>query len=142
MEEGGRGEDCLGGGNELTPGKAWSNDQHALGETVANGGHANKRGATEEKTQTLIIGAGPIGRATLEFVRLTGAKVTVMDRVANRLEFCRTTYGVAHTLRSQGDDSELEQILAFTNGPRSGLFIDAPCNPPSMSHALRYVAPT
>lgn len=142
MEDGGMRETFLVRANKLHPGNALSNDQLALVETLAIGCHATNRGAPEEDAQTLIIGAGPIGLATLEFVRLTGAKVTVMDRVASRLEFCRETYGVAHTLHSQGDDSELEQILAFTNGDRYGLVIDATGNHHSMSDALKYVAHT
>src|SRR5262245_45899368 len=49
-------------------------EQLALVETLAIGCHAvNRSGLTSEET-CLIIGAGPIGLATLEFVRLTGAK--------------------------------------------------------------------
>jgi len=142
MEDGGMRETFLVRANKLHPGNTLSNDQLALVETLAIGCHATNRGAPEEDTQTLIIGAGPIGLATLEFVRLTGATVTVMDRVASRLEFCKKTYGVAHTLHSQGNDSELEQILAFTNGHRYGLVIDATGNHHSMSDALSYVAHT
>jgi len=41
----------------------------------------------------LIIGAGPIGLATLEFVKLTGTKVIVLDVNETRLQFCHDVMG-------------------------------------------------
>src|SRR5689334_16717555 len=48
-------------------------DQLALVETLAIGCHACHRAAPQPDESVLIIGAGPIGLATLEFVKLTGA---------------------------------------------------------------------
>ena len=62
-------------------------EQLALVETLAIGCHATDRGAPEKGDHVLIIGTGPIGLATLEFTRLTGAKITVMDMVESRLQF-------------------------------------------------------
>src|SRR5207244_698695 len=74
-------------------------DQLALVETLAIGCHAVDRGSPQPGESCLIIGAGPIGLATLEFARLTGAKVIVMDLADHRLKFCRDVYGVEHTLK-------------------------------------------
>ena len=90
----------------------------------------------------LIIGAGPIGLATLEFTRLTGAQVTVMDQVESRLEFCRETYGVAHTIQFKGDGSEMELVKEYTNGARYSVVFDATGSDKSMSYALNYAAHT
>ena len=38
-------------------------------------------------TPVLVAGAGPIGLSAVEFARLSGARVIVMDRVAPRLAF-------------------------------------------------------
>src|SRR5580692_10353808 len=54
-------------------------DQLALVETLAIGCHAVNRAALQPDESCLIIGAGPIGLATLEFVKLTGAKTIVLD---------------------------------------------------------------
>jgi alcohol dehydrogenase len=90
----------------------------------------------------LIIGAGPIGLATLEFTRLTGAEITVMDVVESRLEFCRETYGVSHTVLFKGDGGELEQMLEITGGDKYAVVTDATGSDKSMSSALGYVAHT
>src|SRR5947209_9134215 len=49
-------------------------EQLALVETLAIGCHAVARSGLTGDETCLIIGAGPIGLATLEFVKLTGAK--------------------------------------------------------------------
>ena len=90
----------------------------------------------------LIIGAGPIGLATIEFTRLTGANITVMDMVQSRLDFCKTTYGIKNTVLFSGDDSEFEQMREITGGDMYFVVTDATGNNQSMSNALRYVAPT
>ena len=48
-------------------------EQLALVETLAIGCHAVNRAALQADESCLIIGAGPIGLATLEFAKLTGA---------------------------------------------------------------------
>ena len=111
-------------------------------ETLGIGCHAVDRALPAHGEQLLIIGAGPIGLATLEFARLTGAVVTVMDMVASRLEFCRATYGVPHTIQHQGDGSELDTMKQITQGGLYPVVIDATGNPKSMSHALNFVAHT
>jgi alcohol dehydrogenase len=78
--------------------------------------------------------------ATLEFVRLTGAEVTVMDMVPGRLEFCRRVYGVPHTIVATGTEADLQQVLAESGGDKYSLVIDATGNNRSMSTALQYVA--
>src|SRR5438477_436661 len=74
-------------------------DQLALVETLAIGCHATNRAAPQPKESCLIIGAGPIGLATLEFVKLTGARTIVLDMNEQRLDFCRKVMGVQHTLK-------------------------------------------
>ncbi|RMF39294.1 MAG: zinc-binding alcohol dehydrogenase family protein [Planctomycetota bacterium] len=115
-------------------------EQLALVETLAIGCHACDRGAPQQGDHVLIIGAGPIGLATLEFTRLTGATITVMDMVESRLEFCRRTYGVPHTILYRGDGTEIDQMMEITGGDRYLVVTDATGNNKSMSNALRYVA--
>ncbi len=85
----------------------------------------------------LIIGAGPIGLATLEFVKLTGAKTIVLDMNEQRLEFCRKTMGVAHTLLPSANvESDLR---ALTEGRLPDVVIDATGNSASMSNAFSLI---
>ncbi len=142
MVDGGLCEKFLIRAEKLHSSAKLSYEQLALVETLAIGCHATDRGAAGSGDHVLIIGAGPIGLATLEFTRLTGATVTVMDMVASRLEFCRTHYGIKHTVLFKGDGSELEQLQAITNGDMFLVVTDATGNKHSMSGAMKYVAHT
>lgn len=142
MSDGGLCERFTIRADKLHPSKDLSLEQLALVETLAIGCHATDRATPEEGDHVLIIGAGPIGLATLEFARLTGARITVMDMVQSRLEFCRKHYSVEHTLHLTGDGTELDQMLAFTDGDKYAVVFDATGHPGSMSNALGYVAQT
>ncbi len=142
MEDGGMRERFLVRAEKLHPSEKLSYEQLALVETLAIGCHATDRGAPKEGEHVLIIGAGPIGLATLEFTRLTGATVTVMDMVESRLQFCKDTYGVAHTVQFKGDGSEMDQIMEITGGDRYSVATDATGNNKSMANAMSYVAHT
>ena len=107
MTDGGLCEQFLIRSEKLHKSDKLSYEQLALVETLAIGCHACDRGAPTKGDHVLVIGAGPIGLATLEFTRLTGATITVMDMVQSRLDFCREVYGVPHTIQFKGDGSEL-----------------------------------
>ena len=128
--------------DKLHSSKSLDYEQLALVETLAIGCHATDRGAPESGEHVLVIGAGPIGLATLEFTRLTGATITVMDRVQSRLDFCRKTYGIENTVQFKGDGSELEEIKSITGGDLYSVVTDATGSNHSMSNALNYVAQT
>lgn len=142
MVDGGLCEQFIIRSDKLHPSDQLSYEQLALVETLAIGCHACDRGAPQKGDHVLIVGAGPIGLATLEFTRLTGATITVMDMVESRLEFCRNTYGVPHTIHFKGDGSEIEQVQEITNGDRYAVVTDATGHNGSMSNALKYVAHT
>src|SRR3954454_22584129 len=74
---------------KLHPATKLSFEQLALVETLAIGCHASFRADLKPDETCLIVGAGPIGLATLEFVKLTGCKILMLDVNAQRLEFCR-----------------------------------------------------
>src|SRR6476660_6719064 len=74
---------------KLHVGNNLSFEQLALVETLAIGCHAVARSGLIGEETCLIIGAGPIGLATLEFVKLTGAKMAISDLSERRLDFCR-----------------------------------------------------
>lgn len=140
MVDGGLCERFLIRADKLHASTKLSYEQLALVETLAIGCHATDRAACGRDDHVLIIGAGPIGLAVLEFARLTGAEITMMDMVPSRLEFCREKYGVEHLLHFRGDGSELEQMQQITGGDNYFVVIDATGNKHSMSSSLRYVA--
>jgi alcohol dehydrogenase len=112
-------------------------EQLALVETLAIGCHAVNRSGLVEGESCLIIGAGPIGLSTLEFAKLTGAKVIVLDLEEKRLEFCRRVMGVPHTIKLS--DSLEQELRDLTDGHLPDVVIDATGNRASMSNAFRYI---
>jgi 2-desacetyl-2-hydroxyethyl bacteriochlorophyllide A dehydrogenase len=117
-------------------------EQMALVETLAIGCHAVNRGNPQAGDQVLVIGAGPIGLSVLEFVRLTGATMTVLDVNPQRLDFCRRTMGVHHIVQASGDGSELTALREITGGTLPTVVFDATGNRASMCQAFNYVAHT
>ena len=142
MIDGGLCERFLVRADKLHPSNRLSFEQLALVETLGIGCHATDRGAPNEGTHTLIIGAGPIGLATLEFTRLTGTVITVMDMLQSRLDFCRRTYGIENIVLFRGDNSEQEQMKEITGGDMYELVTDATGNHHSMGNSLNYVTHT
>jgi 2-desacetyl-2-hydroxyethyl bacteriochlorophyllide A dehydrogenase len=113
-------------------------EQLALVETLAIGCHAVARSGLTGDETCLIIGAGPIGLATLEFVKLTGAKTTVADLSERRLKFCRRQMNVEHVLQPSGNfEFHLRETFG---GNLPDVVIDATGNPQSMSAAFGLIA--
>lgn len=125
---------------KLHPSKKLGYDQLALVETLAIGAHAIHRAAPQPEESVLIIGAGPIGLSALEFAKLTGAQVIVMDINERRLAFCRERMGVEYTLPFRGEGGEVESLKELTNGSMPHVVVDATGNHKSMSNALNYSA--
>jgi len=109
-------------------------EQLALVETLAIGCHAIDRAAPTSDESCLIIGAGPIGLATLEFAKLTGAKIIMLDVNEQRLEFCRRVMGVQHTILLS--DKLEQELRELTDGHLPDVVIDATGNSGSMSAAF------
>src|SRR5262245_12765970 len=113
-------------------------EQLALVETLAIGCHAVARAQLEPDDTCLIIGAGPIGLATLEFVKLAGASVIMLDTNETRLDFARRVMGVKHTLQpSPALDARLREL---TDGHLPDVVFDATGSSASMSAAFGLVA--
>jgi 2-desacetyl-2-hydroxyethyl bacteriochlorophyllide A dehydrogenase len=140
MMDGGMCDRLIVPARKLHPSTKLTLDQLALVETLGIGCHAVNRGAPQPDDNVLIIGAGPIGLSSMEFVKLSGAKLIVLDVLEARLEFARRRMGVAHTILAKGDGSELEQLKQLTDGTLAQLVIDATGSNKSMSQALGYVS--
>ncbi|MBX2852670.1 MAG: zinc-binding alcohol dehydrogenase family protein [Phycisphaeraceae bacterium] len=128
--------------DKLHVGNKLSYEQLALVETLAIGCHAIDRGNVQEGDGVLIIGAGPIGLSALEFAKVKGARLAVMDLSQDRLDFCKKTYGIECGIVPEKDGSEMEQVNAFTDGNGFSIVVDATGHNGSMSNAMRYCAPT
>jgi 2-desacetyl-2-hydroxyethyl bacteriochlorophyllide A dehydrogenase len=115
---------------KLHPSARLDHEQLALVETLAIGAHAVERAAPTKDDFILVIGAGPIGLSVIQFAKVTGATLAVMDVSDTRLEFCRQQLGVIHTLKPGATAGEaLKQI---GGGDLPTCVIDATGNPGSM----------
>jgi 2-desacetyl-2-hydroxyethyl bacteriochlorophyllide A dehydrogenase len=128
---------------KLHPSTSLEFEQLALVETLAIGCHCVDRADPVEKEHVLVIGAGPIGLSTIEFLRLKKATITVMDLVEGRLEFCKSKMGVDHAvLFTPGSGSEVVNLMKITDGQMPTCVIDATGSPFSMSNAVNYLGYT
>ena len=116
-------------------------EQLALVETLAIGCHAVNRVKAQSGEHALVVGAGPIGLSVIEFLKLAGSRITVLDLNEKRLAFCKNTMRVEQTIQS-GDGSELRRLEAISGGELPTLVFDATGNAASMSNAFNYVGHT
>ncbi len=105
-------------------------DQLALVETLGIGAHAVERAAPTKDDFILVIGAGPIGLSVIQFAKVSGATLAVMDVSDARLEFCRKQLGVQHTLKPGA--TAVEELKKIGGGDLPTCVIDATGNPASM----------
>jgi 2-desacetyl-2-hydroxyethyl bacteriochlorophyllide A dehydrogenase len=113
-------------------------EQLALVETLAIGSHAVNRAAPQPHETCLIIGAGPIGLSVLEFVRLAGAKIIVLDVQPSKLDFCRRVMSVTQTLQPTADT--LDHLRSLTDGHMPDVVFDATGSSTSMSQSFGLIA--
>ena len=106
-------------------------DQLALVETLGIGAHAVERAAPAKDDFILVIGAGPIGLSVIQFAKVAGATLAVMDVSDTRLEFCRNQLGVTHTLKPGATAGE--ELRRIGGGDLPTCEIDATGNPGSMN---------
>ncbi|MBY0505748.1 MAG: zinc-binding alcohol dehydrogenase family protein [Bryobacteraceae bacterium] len=112
----------------LYPNARLATEQLALVETLGIGSHAVLRGSPAQGERVLVIGAGPIGLSVIEFLRLEGASVELLDLSAARRAFAAANYA----LRACHADAE--------GIPPATLVFDCTGNPQSMQAAFRFVA--
>ena len=113
-------------------------EQLALIETLGIGAHAIERTEGTSQDFVLVIGAGPIGLSVIQFARITGATLAVMDVSEPRLAFCREQLGVIHTVIAGADATA--QLKAIGGGDLPTIVIDATGNPTSMAATFELVA--
>jgi 2-desacetyl-2-hydroxyethyl bacteriochlorophyllide A dehydrogenase len=136
-QDGGLRDSWIVPARKLHAGNHLSYDQLALVETLAIGYHAVHRGNPQPGETVLVIGAGPIGLACLEFLKLMDLRVIVMDMVQGRIDFCAQKLGIKHGILV-GDGSEVKALEAITGGQLADVVIDATGSAMSMSTCFQY----
>src|ERR1700761_2066422 len=83
-----------------------------LVETLGVGIHAVGRAAAQSGDRAIVAGAGPIGLSVIEFLRLAGADIGVIEKMPERLQFAAkrhalTRYYPSHQEARQEEPSML-----------------------------------
>lgn len=105
--------------HKLHPCNALSFEQLALVETLAIGCHAVNRAAIQSGDDVLIIGAGPIGLTVLEFAKLTGATITMLELNPARRAFVQQHYSGVQVMESLPDEPCAQVVFDATGHPGS-----------------------
>jgi len=103
-----------------------SYDQLALVETLGIGAHAVQRSGLRPGEEVLIVGAGPIGLAVLQFAQVAGGRVRVLDVSPTRRAFVEQRFGVT--------------ALAEPDGRLAEVVFDATGSAAAMRASFQYVA--
>lgn len=91
-------------------------DQLALVETLGIGAHAVERAAVQSGQSVLVVGAGPIGLAVMQFAQAAGANVRVLELAEPRRQFVRQ-FGVEAI--AAPDDKLHETVFDATGNRRA-----------------------
>jgi 2-desacetyl-2-hydroxyethyl bacteriochlorophyllide A dehydrogenase len=101
-------------------------DQLALIEPLGVGANAVLRGNVQKDEELLVVGAGPIGLASVQFAKAIGAQVRVLELREERREIV-TKLGV--------------EVIDKPDGRFASVVIDATGSRPAMEQSFSYVAP-
>ena len=115
-----------------------ASEQLALVETLAIGCHAVNRARPLAGENVLVLGAGPIGLSAIEFARISGARVIVLDLNESRLAFVREKMQIPDTIVA-GPEA-LTRLGELTGGQLADVVIDATGHHESMSRCLEFAA--
>lgn len=94
-------------------------DQLALVEMLGIGCHAVNRARVQADEPVLIIGAGPIGLTVLEFARLAGARISILELNEARRRFVQQTWPDVQVLSTPPEDASAQCVFDATGHPGS-----------------------
>jgi len=117
-----------------------SYEQLAVIEPLGIGCHAVNRANIQPDDLVLVVGAGPIGLATVIFATARSAQTVVMDINEDRLNFAQAATDVHGTVLAGGKDTT-ERLREQFDGDLPTIVLDATGNKYSMEKALDYTAP-
>jgi len=123
----------------LVHGEGLSYDELALIEPLAIGAHGIARANIKKGDFVLVTGAGPIGLGAIEFAKIAGAEVIVLDVNEARLQFCKQYLKVKHTINAL-EAGVFEQLKEITRGDMPTVIIDATGNQKAINNAFQYLA--
>lgn len=124
--------------NKLHTSEKLAYEQLALVETLGIGSHAVQRANVTEKDIVLVIGAGPIGLSVIQFAKINGAKIAVMDFSEQRLAFANQAIGIDVSI-VPNENYSADDLRKTLGGNLPTVVFDATGNAQSMMKAFSYV---
>ena len=124
--------------NKLHRSSVLSYDHLATIEFLGIGAHAVERSNIKKGDTVLVIGAGPIGLSVVQFAKLKGIKVVVMDFNKNRLNFAQSRLKADEIICPDKDFSP-ENLREVLNGELPDAVFDATGNKTSMENSFNYL---
>jgi len=113
-------------------------EQLALVETLGIGAHGVNRASVQRGEWALVIGAGPIGLAAIQFAKAAGAEVVVADINRQRMKFCQEHLGVEYVIDATKD--VLPQVQTICGKELAPAVFDCTGSQQSMQKAFQYVS--
>lgn len=126
--------------SSLLKGVGLTMDELTLVEPLSIGAHAVRRAQVQAGEFVLVVGAGPIGIGIMEFARIAGAEVIVLDVNEERLRFCKDVLHFKHILK--GGDDVGSQLSEITSGDMPVVVFDATGNRKAIEQSFSYMAHT
>ncbi len=126
--------------NKLHRSSLLSYDHLATIEFLGIGAHAVERSNIKKSDTVLVIGAGPIGLSVVQFAKLKGVKVVVLDFNKNRLNFAQSQLKVDQIICPDKDFSP-ERLREILNGNLPDAIFDATGNKASMEKSFNFLCP-
>jgi 2-desacetyl-2-hydroxyethyl bacteriochlorophyllide A dehydrogenase len=109
----------------------------AVVEMLCIGAHAVRRAQVTPGEVVLVVGAGPIGLAVMQFALLAGAQVIGMELSDKRIEFCTRHLGVQSWVEPRSEPAP--QLRKLLGGELPLTVFDATGSPKSMAKTFHYV---
>ena len=126
-------------GSSLVHGRNVASESLAVVEPLAIGAHAVRRSGIGNQDDVLVVGAGPIGLATMLFAELAGAKLMVLDVNEWRLKFCEKLPGKRSVIYARTTDV-LTSLMELTSGRMPSVVFDATGNIGAINQAFNYMS--
>jgi len=94
-----------------------------LVETLGVGIHAVGRAQAQAGERAIVVGAGPIGLSVIEFLRVAGADIGVVEKMPERLDFAARHYGLTRYYPSHDEarQEEASMLVFDCTGDRTSM---------------------
>ena len=125
--------------DKLLHGDGLSYEELALIEPLAIGAHAIQRCALQKEEWIVVVGAGPIGLAVVEFAKIAGGNIIAVDVNDNRLQFCKQNLPVEHCINAAKQNAA-ERVKEITNGDGATVVVDATGNLAAINQGIHYLS--